>query len=63
MTFEVDLKDIANLLSALNEKIDVLLENRDTLSFMVLAERSLRDFLGNEPDIYSIRYQAKVNCH
>lgn len=35
ITIEVDLKDIKNLLSALNDKIDVLLEDRDTLSFMV----------------------------
>jgi len=64
VTFEVDLKDIKNLLSTLNDKIDVLLEDRDTLSLMVLAEKSLRDFLENEPDIYSIKdIKAKVNCH
>jgi hypothetical protein len=55
MTIEVDLKEIKSLLSALNEKINVLLKNRETLSVMVLAERSLRDFLEREPDVYSIK--------
>jgi hypothetical protein len=63
MTIEVDLKEIKNLLSTLNEKIDVLLEDRDTLSLMTLAEKSLRDFLEKEPDLYSIKdIKAKVNC-
>jgi hypothetical protein len=55
--------DIRNkeILSALNSKIDVLIENGE-LSLMILAERSLREFLEKEPDIYSIgdikvRYQ------
>jgi hypothetical protein len=63
MTIEVDLKEIKNLLSTLNEKIDVLLEGRDTLSLMTLAEKSLKDFLEKEPDLYSIKdIKAKVNC-
>ncbi len=63
MTIEVDLKEIKNLLSTLNEKIDVLLEDRDTLSLMTLAEKSLKDFLEKEPDLYSIKdIKAKVNC-
>ena len=63
MTIEVDLKEIKNLLSTLNEKIDVLLEGRDTLSLMALAEKSLKDFLEKEPDLYSIKdIKAKVNC-
>jgi hypothetical protein len=45
----------------MNSKIDVLIENGE-LSLMMLAERSLREFLEKEPDIYSIgdikvRYQ------
>ena len=64
MTVEVDLKEIKNLLSTLNDKIDVLLEDRDTLSLMALAEKSLKDFLEKEPDLYSIKdIKAKVNCN
>jgi hypothetical protein len=62
MTIEVDLKEIKNLLSTLNKKIDVLLEERENLAFMALAEKSLKDFLEKEPDIYSIKdVKAKVN--
>jgi len=45
MTIEVDLREIKSLLSALNKKIDRVIEDRETLSLMVLAEKSLRDFL------------------
>lgn len=55
MTIEVDLKEIKSLLSVLNKKIDMLIEDRETLSVMVLAERSLKDFLEKEPDVYSVK--------
>jgi hypothetical protein len=55
MTIEVDLKEIKNLLFMLNKKIDVLIEDRETLSVMVLAERSLKNFLEREPDVYSAK--------
>ena len=55
MTIEVDLKEIIYLLSSLNEKIDVLLEAKDSLPLMALAEKSLKDFLEDEPDLYSVQ--------
>ena len=65
MTVEVDLKEIKSLLSALNEKIDMLIEDRETLSLMILEEKSLKDFLEKEPDVYSfndvkVRYRWKA---
>ncbi|MCJ7559361.1 hypothetical protein MUO79_01920 [Candidatus Bathyarchaeota archaeon] len=64
MTIEVDLKEIKNLLSTLNKKIDVLLEEKETSAITALAEKSLKDFLEKEPDIYSIKdIKAKVNCN
>ena len=54
MTIEVDIKEIKELISALNTKIDRLIENRETLSVMMLAQRSLKEFLEKEPDIYSV---------
>jgi predicted nucleotidyltransferase len=63
MTIEVDLKEIKNLLSELNKKIDVLLEEKETLAVMALAEKSLKDFLEKEPDIYTVKdVKAKVKC-
>ena len=55
MTIEVDLKEIKTLLSEVNSKLDCLLEEKDTGALMVLAEKSLKDFLEGEPDIYSIK--------
>ena len=63
MTIEVDLKEIKSMLSELNKKLDVLLEEKETLAVMTLAEKSLKDFLEKEPDIYSIKdIKAKVKC-
>ena len=55
MTIEVDLKEIKNLLSLLNKKTDVLIESRETLSLMLLAEKSMKGFLIEEPDVYSMK--------
>ena len=61
MTIETDLKEIRNLLSTLNKKLDVLIEDKETLPYMVLAEKSLKDFLEKEPDIYTVKdIKAKV---
>ncbi len=61
MTIEVDLKEIKNLLTSLNKKIDVLIEDKETLHYMALAEKSLKEFLENEPDIYTVKdVKAKV---
>jgi len=62
MTIEVDLKEIKSLLSTLNKKIDSLIEDRETLSVMALAEKSLKDFLEKEPDVYSVK-DIKVRYH
>ena len=55
MTLETDLKEIKNKLSELNEKLDSLLEEKDTQVAMILTERSLRGFFEDEPDLYSIK--------
>ena len=62
MTIEVDLREIKLLLSELNKKIDVLIEEKETSALMALAEKSLKDFLEKEPDIYTVKdVKAKVN--
>lgn len=62
MTIEVELKEIKSLLSEVNKKLDSLLEERETDELMVLEEQSLREFLDEEPDLYSIKdIKAKVN--
>jgi hypothetical protein len=60
MTIEVDLKEIKSLLSEVNSKLDSLLEEKDTYALMALEEKSLKDFLEGEPDIY-IKAKVKDN--
>ena len=55
MNIEVDVKEIKNMLSLLNEKIDTLIDNKETYSLMMLSEKSMKDFLMNEPEIYSLK--------
>ncbi len=63
MTTESELKEIRVLLSELNKKIDVLIEEKETATLMALSEKSLRDFLEKEPDIYTLKdIKAKVSC-
>jgi hypothetical protein len=63
MTIEVDLKEIRNLLFELKQKMDVLLEEKETSAIITLSEMSLKDFLAKEPDIYTIKdIKTKVNC-
>jgi hypothetical protein len=61
MTIEVDIKEIKGLISALGRKINVLIGSGETLSVTMLAEKSLKEFLEGEPDIYSID-DVKVRC-
>ncbi|MBO3840559.1 MAG: hypothetical protein QXZ04_07255 [Thermoproteota archaeon] len=62
MTVEVDLKEIKELLSSLNRKIDMLIEDRETLALMMISEKSLKGFLEDEPDIYSVS-DIRVRYH
>lgn len=55
MTIETDLKEIRNLLSTLNKKIDALMEDKESLGYMVIAEKSLKEFLEKEPDVYTTK--------
>ncbi|MBO3754207.1 MAG: hypothetical protein FGF53_04935 [Candidatus Brockarchaeota archaeon] len=53
---------IKELLSSLNRKIDMLIEDREALALMMLSEKSLKEFLEEEPDIYSIK-DIKAKYH
>ena len=55
MTIEVELKEIRSLLSAVNRKLDCLLEEKETESIMALEEQTFKEFLSEEPDIYSLK--------
>ena len=50
-----ELKDIKKILENINEKIDTLMENREIISIMQLSQLSLKEFLEEEPNIYTLK--------
>ena len=38
-----------------NSKLNSLLEKKDTYSLIALEQKSLKDFLEDEPDVYSVK--------
>ncbi len=54
MGIEVEIKDIKQHLAEISKKLDELLYEREIISLMKLSEKSLSEFLRNEPDIYKI---------
>jgi len=55
MAVEGELKKIEHTMAEINRKLDDLLEERETMALMTISERSLGDFLSEEPDLYSIK--------
>jgi hypothetical protein len=53
MEIDVEIKEIKEFLSTLNEKIDLLIGDRESISVMKVAESSLRVFFEGEPALYS----------
>jgi len=53
METEVELKEIRMLLSAINEKLDLLIDEKDFSNLAKLSEASLRRFLAEEPELYT----------
>lgn len=54
MNIEAELADIKRLLTEISRKLDELLEEKEIIFMTKLSEVSLKDFLEDEPDIYSI---------
>ena len=50
-----DLTEIKRLLMDISRKLDLILEDREIAGIVKLSEISLKDFLENEPDLYSVR--------
>jgi hypothetical protein len=55
LTIEINIKEIKNMLGELSMKLDTLIQDRETLTMMIISERALKDFLASEPDLYSAR--------
>jgi len=54
MSIESDLAEIKKMLVEISRKLDEMIEEREITGMMKLSEISLKEFLENEPDIYSI---------
>ncbi|MEA2054770.1 MAG: hypothetical protein U9O96_06685 [Candidatus Thermoplasmatota archaeon] len=54
MSIEVEIKDMKQRLAEISDKLDELLQEKETISIMKLSEKSLSKFFNNEPDIYKI---------
>ncbi len=54
MNIEAEVRDIKQHIIQISNKIDGLLHERETVSMMKIAEKSLSDFVESEPDIYSV---------
>jgi len=54
MDIETEVRDIKQFLEEISEKIDELLYEREIAVMMKLSEKSLREFLESEPDIYRV---------
>ncbi|AKG90679.1 hypothetical protein GAH_02052 [Geoglobus ahangari] len=55
MDIQTELADIKRILTEMSRKLDELLEEKEITAMMKLSEVSLKDFLDDEPDIYSIK--------
>jgi hypothetical protein len=49
-----DLQEIKDLLYSMDKKIDLMIDCSEAISLMRLSEYSLKDFLLDEPDIYTV---------
>jgi len=54
LSIEVEIKDIKQRLAEISRKLDELLYEREAIPLMKLSEKSLSEFLDEEPDIYKI---------
>jgi hypothetical protein len=54
MNIEAEVRDMKQHIVEISKKIDKLLLERETVSMMKLAERSLSRFVESEPAIYKV---------
>jgi hypothetical protein len=54
MEIDTEIREIKDLLLLLNEKMDVLIDEREVSSLMRLSEHALEEFFDEEPVLYSM---------
>ena len=51
---EAEVHEIRQQVTEISRKLDILIEERETLGIMKLSEKALYQFLDEEPDLYSV---------
>jgi len=51
---DLDIQEIKALLYSMDKKLDLMMDRSDTIAIMRLSESSLKQFLIDEPDLYTI---------
>lgn len=54
MAMESDLREIKDLLSLVDKKLDLLMDRRGVLGVMTCSGSGLRSFFVDEPDLYTL---------
>ena len=54
LALDSDIQEIKALLYSMDKKIDLMMDRSDTIAIMRLSESSLKQFLVDEPDLYTI---------
>jgi hypothetical protein len=55
MNIEAEVNEIRLQVNEISKKLDLLLQERETLAVMKVSEQALYTFLEEEPDLYSVR--------
>ena len=55
MNIEADVQEIRQQVNEMSKKLDLLLQEHETLAVMKVSEQALYTFLEEEPDLYSVR--------
>ena len=53
MTIESELEGIKKQMHEISKKLDDLLSNRDVIAMLKISELSLKEFLEDEPNLYT----------
>lgn len=54
MGVEAELREVKEQIMLMSEKLDSILYERDMTAHMALSDRSLKAFLDDEPEVYSV---------
>jgi len=54
MGVEAEIREVKEMIALMSEKLDSIIYERDMTALMALSDRSLKEFLDDEPDEYSV---------